>query len=77
MLDPIPADAQITALNPTQMNYGGICAALAGACLQVQGPRGTAAVYVTGLMSGGWTGGGRPCGADPACMRHGLVLYWT
>src|SRR5215213_6569650 len=23
LLDPIPADAMITALNPTQMNYGG------------------------------------------------------
>ncbi|NYF20811.1 expansin (peptidoglycan-binding protein) [Xanthomonas sp. JAI131] len=59
LLDPIPADAMITALNPAQMNYGGVPAALAGAYLQVQGPRGTATVYVTDLYPEGGD-----CGLD-------------
>ncbi len=53
LLDPIPPDAMITALNPTQLNYGGVKAALAGAYLQVQGPKGTATVYVTDIYPEG------------------------
>ncbi|MEW4369762.1 expansin EXLX1 family cellulose-binding protein [Paenibacillus kandeliae] len=49
LLDPIPANMEITALNPTQMNYGGVKAALAGAYLEVQGPKGKTVVYVTDL----------------------------
>jgi expansin (peptidoglycan-binding protein) len=44
LLDPIPPKMMIAALNPKQMNYGGVSAALAGAFLQVQGPRGIATV---------------------------------
>ncbi|MGM1020999.1 MAG: expansin EXLX1 family cellulose-binding protein [Bacillota bacterium] len=49
LLDPIPSDAKITALNPTQLNYNGIKAAMAGAYLEVQGPKGKTTVYVTDI----------------------------
>ncbi|WDM74852.1 expansin EXLX1 family cellulose-binding protein [Xanthomonas sp. NCPPB 1638] len=57
LLDPIPSTAFITALNPTQLNYGGVKAALAGASLEVTGPKGTATVYVTDLYPEGASGG--------------------
>ncbi|MCY8810538.1 Expansin-YoaJ [Bacillus atrophaeus] len=47
MLDPIPSDMKITALNTADYNYGGVKAALAGAYLEVQGPKGKTTVYVT------------------------------
>ncbi|WP_411346767.1 expansin EXLX1 family cellulose-binding protein [Paenibacillus sp. WLX1005] len=56
LLDPIPANMEITALNPTQMNYGGVKAALAGAYLEVQGPKGKTVVYVTDLYPEGPSG---------------------
>ncbi|MDI5787887.1 expansin EXLX1 family cellulose-binding protein [Bacillus licheniformis] len=40
LLDPIPSNMKITALNPTDMNYRGVKAALAGAYLRVEGPKG-------------------------------------
>ncbi|CAE6696881.1 hypothetical protein CFBP1159_03180 [Xanthomonas arboricola pv. corylina] len=57
LLDPIPSNAFITALNPTQMNFGGVRAALAGAYLEVTGPKGKAVVYVTDLYPEGASGG--------------------
>nr|WVJ84995.1 expansin EXLX1 family cellulose-binding protein [Xanthomonas campestris pv. campestris] len=57
LLDPIPSDAFITALNPVQLNFGGVKAALAGAYLQVNGPKGTTTVYVTDLYPEGASGG--------------------
>ncbi len=56
LLDPIPANMEITALNPAQMNYGGVKAALAGAYLEVQGPKGKTVVYVTDLYPDGASG---------------------
>ncbi len=56
LLDPIPANMEITALNPTQMNYGGVKAALAGAYLEVTGPKGKTIVYVTDLYPGAPSG---------------------
>ncbi len=56
LLDPIPANMEITALNPTQMNYGGVKAALAGAYLEVTGPKGKTIVYVTDLYPEGASG---------------------
>ncbi|CBA15354.1 hypothetical protein XALC_0836 [Xanthomonas albilineans GPE PC73] len=53
LLDPTPSDAMITALNPIQLNYGGVRAALGGAYLQVQGPKGTVTVYVNDVNNGG------------------------
>lgn len=57
LLDPIPRTAFITALNPVQLNFGGVKAALAGAYLQVTGPKGTTTVYVTDLYPEGASGG--------------------
>ncbi|MGG1617284.1 expansin EXLX1 family cellulose-binding protein [Paenibacillus sp. NRS-1782] len=56
LLDPIASDAKITALNLTQLNYNGIKAALAGAYLEVQGPKGKTTVYVTDLYPEGPSG---------------------
>ncbi|TKH43969.1 Expansin-YoaJ [Paenibacillus terrae] len=56
LLDPIPSDAKITALNRTQLNYSGIKAAMAGAYLEVQGPKGKTTVYVTDLYPEGPSG---------------------
>lgn len=56
LLDPIPSNAKITALNRTQLNYNGIKAALAGAYLEVQGPKGKTTVYVTDLYPEGPSG---------------------
>ncbi|MBE0343143.1 Expansin-YoaJ, partial [Paenibacillus sp. 28ISP30-2] len=56
LLDPIPSDAKITALNRTQLNYNGIKAALAGAYLEVQGPKGKTTVYVTDIYPEGPSG---------------------
>ncbi|WP_145149924.1 expansin EXLX1 family cellulose-binding protein [Paenibacillus xylanexedens] len=56
LLDPIPADMKITALNPFQLNYNGVKAALAGAYLEVQGPKGKTTVYVTDLYPEGASG---------------------
>ncbi|WFN57493.1 expansin EXLX1 family cellulose-binding protein [Dickeya lacustris] len=53
LLDPIPADMEITALNPAQLNYKGVKAALAGAYLKVTGPKGSTTVYVTDLYPEG------------------------
>ena len=57
LLDPIAPDAEITALNPYQMQLNGIPAALAGAYLEVTGPRGKTTVYVTDLYPEGASGG--------------------
>lgn len=57
LLDPIPSTAFITALNPTQLNFGGVKAALAGAYLEVTGPKGKTTVYVTDLYPEGASGG--------------------
>ncbi|AXI84491.1 cellulase family glycosylhydrolase [Xylella taiwanensis] len=57
MLDPIQSDAHITALNPTQLNLGGVPAAMAGAYLRVQGPKGSTTVYVTDRYPTGSSGG--------------------
>ncbi|WOB27071.1 MULTISPECIES: expansin EXLX1 family cellulose-binding protein [Xanthomonas] len=57
LLDPIPSTAFITALNPTQLNFGGIKAAMAGAYLEVTGPKGKTTVYVTDLYPEGASGG--------------------
>jgi expansin (peptidoglycan-binding protein) len=56
LLDPIPSNAKITALNRTQLNYNGIKAALAGAYLEVKGPKGRTTVYVTDLYPEGSSG---------------------
>lgn len=47
LLDPIPPDMEITALNPADYNSYGVQASLAGAYLEVQGPKGKTVVYVT------------------------------
>ncbi|MEA5126296.1 expansin EXLX1 family cellulose-binding protein [Xanthomonas floridensis] len=57
LLDPIPSTAFITALNPTQLNFGGVKAAMAGAYLEVTGPKGKTTVYVTDLYPEGASGG--------------------
>uniref|UniRef100_A0A914C0D8 Expansin-YoaJ n=1 Tax=Acrobeloides nanus TaxID=290746 RepID=A0A914C0D8_9BILA len=56
LLDPIPSDMEITAVNPTNLNYNGINAALGGAYLEVQGPKGTTTVYTTDLYPEGAPG---------------------
>ncbi|HHW4678351.1 MAG TPA: expansin EXLX1 family cellulose-binding protein [Xylella sp.] len=56
MLDPIQSDARITALNPIQLNLRGIPAAMAGAYLRVQGPKGSTTVYVTDRYPTGSSG---------------------
>ncbi|OOM79630.1 expansin-YoaJ precursor [Clostridium puniceum] len=56
LLDPIPSTMEITALNPNDLNYNGIKAALAGAYLEVQGPKGKTTVYVTDLYPEGANG---------------------
>lgn len=53
LLDPIRADMDIAALNPEQLNFGGVKAALAGAWLEVTGPAGKVKVYVTDLYPEG------------------------
>ncbi|MCV9877421.1 expansin EXLX1 family cellulose-binding protein [Brenneria izbisi] len=53
LLDPIPQDMEITALNRNQLDYRGVKAALAGAYLQVSGPNGSTVVYVTDLYPEG------------------------
>ncbi|UJR19319.1 hypothetical protein I4U23_022448 [Adineta vaga] len=56
LLDPIPADMKITALNPFQYNFKGVKAAMAGAYLRVRGPKGQTIVYVTDLYPEGASG---------------------
>jgi expansin (peptidoglycan-binding protein) len=56
LLDPIPSDMEITALNPEDYNSYGVKAALAGAYLQVEGPTGSTIVYVTDLYPEGGEG---------------------
>lgn len=56
LLDPIPPDMEITALNPADYNHLGVKAALAGAFLEVEGPNGTTVVYVTDLYPEGADG---------------------
>jgi len=51
-LDPIPSDMEITALNPTDYNSYGVKSALAGAYLEVTGPKGSTVVYVVDLYPG-------------------------
>ncbi|MGM3225807.1 expansin EXLX1 family cellulose-binding protein [Dickeya zeae] len=53
LLDPIPSNMEITALNRTQLYYKGVKAALAGAYLKVTGPKGSTTVYVTDLYPEG------------------------
>ena len=47
LLDPIPLDMEIAAVNKPEFNSYGVQAALAGAYLEVTGPKGTTVVYVT------------------------------
>lgn len=56
LLDPIPSDMEITAINPKDLNYGGVKAALAGSYLEVEGPKGKTVVYVTDLYPEGAPG---------------------
>lgn len=56
LLDPIPSDMEITAINPADLNYGGVKAALAGSYLEVEGPKGKTTVYVTDLYPEGARG---------------------
>lgn len=56
LLDPIPSSMEITALDPTDYNYNGINAALAGSYLEVEGPKGKTTVYVTDLYPEGANG---------------------
>lgn len=56
LLDSIPSNMEITALNPADYNSYGVKAALAGAYLQVKGPKGTTTVYVTDLYPEGADG---------------------
>lgn len=56
LLDPIPSTMEITALNPEDYNSYGVKAALAGAYLEVEGPKGSTVVYVTDLYPEGPTG---------------------
>ncbi|MBU5245470.1 MULTISPECIES: expansin EXLX1 family cellulose-binding protein [Bacillus] len=56
LLDPIPSDMEITAINPKDLNYGGVKAALAGSYLEVEGPKGKTIVYVTDLYPEGAPG---------------------
>ncbi|CAF4738538.1 unnamed protein product, partial [Rotaria sp. Silwood2] len=56
LLDPIPSDMKITALNPFQYNYNCIKADMAGAYLEVTGPHGKTVVYVTDLYPEGASG---------------------
>jgi expansin (peptidoglycan-binding protein) len=56
LLDPIPLDMEITALNPADYNSYGVNAALAGAYLQVEGSKGSTVVYVTDLYPEGAEG---------------------
>ncbi|MEC0600240.1 expansin ExlX [Bacillus spizizenii] len=56
LLDPIPSDMEITAINPADLNYGGVKAALAGSYLEVEGPKGKTIVYVTDLYPEGARG---------------------
>lgn len=56
LLDPIPSNMEITALNPADYNRFGIKAALAGAYLEVTGPKGSTIVYVTDLYPEGAKG---------------------
>lgn len=56
LLDPIPSDMEITAINPADLNYGGVKAALAGSYLEVEGPKGKTIVYVTDLYPEGCSG---------------------
>lgn len=56
LLDPIPLDMEITALNPYDYNSYGIEAALAGAYLEVTGEKGSTVVFVTDLYPEGGDG---------------------
>jgi expansin (peptidoglycan-binding protein) len=56
LLDPIPDDMEITALNPEDYNSYGVDAALAGAYLEVTGDKGSTIVYVTDLYPEGAPG---------------------
>lgn len=47
LLDPIPDDMEITALNPYDYNSYGVDSSLAGAYLEVKGSKGSTVVYVT------------------------------
>ncbi|RDU24074.1 Expansin-YoaJ [Anaerosacchariphilus polymeriproducens] len=57
LLDPIPSNMEITALNPTDYNRFGVKAALAGAYLEVKGPKGRTIVYVNDLYPEATKGG--------------------
>ena len=56
LLDPIPLDMEITALNPYDYNIYDIEAALAGAYLEVTGEKGSTIVFVTDLYPEGGDG---------------------
>jgi len=56
MLDPIPLDMEITALNPEDYNAYNINAALAGAYLEVSGEKGSTVVRVVDLYPEGAPG---------------------
>ncbi|TYQ18080.1 UNVERIFIED_CONTAM: expansin (peptidoglycan-binding protein) [Acetivibrio alkalicellulosi] len=56
LLDPIPPDMEITALNPYDYNGFEVQAALAGAYLEVTGEKGSTIVYVNDLYPEGGPG---------------------
>ncbi|MDQ2086970.1 expansin EXLX1 family cellulose-binding protein [Herbivorax sp. ANBcel31] len=56
LLDPIPSDMEITALNPYDYNSFDVDASLAGAYLEVTGEKGSTVVYVNDLYPEGGPG---------------------
>ena len=47
LLDPIPADMEIVAVNKPELNIYGVQSALSGAYIEITGPKGTTVAYVT------------------------------
>lgn len=47
LLDPIPADMEIVAVNKPELNSYGVQSALSGAYIEITGPKGTTVAYVT------------------------------
>jgi expansin (peptidoglycan-binding protein) len=82
LLDPIPEDMEIVAVNKPDLNSYGVQSALAGAYIEITGPKGTTVAYVTDCYTEALEGALDLCGiscdkiGDKNVLGGRIPLTW-
>lgn len=82
LLDPIPSDMEIVAVNKPELNSYGVESALSGAYVEITGPKGTTVAYVTDCYTEAFEGALDLCGiscdkiGDTNVLGGRIPLTW-